>query len=94
MKSSFVYHKIKIKIMIDNDSRYSSWRATSSPAAEVTSVILSLLHEKECCQEKYQIFYTKKKRNETKLVSFNLDYRVSLLVSSRSAFIPVRLSSV
>ena len=48
MKSSFVYHKNKKKIMIDNDSRYSSWRATSSPAAEVTSVILSLpLHEKE-----------------------------------------------
>ena len=34
--------------MIDNDSRYSSWRATSSPAAEVASVILNLpLHEKE-----------------------------------------------
>ena len=48
MKSSFVYHKNKKKIMIDNDSRYSSWRATSSPAAEVTSVILNIpLHEKE-----------------------------------------------
>ena len=34
--------------MIDNDSRHSSWRATSSPAAEVVSVILNLsLHEKE-----------------------------------------------
>ena len=34
--------------MIDNDSGYSSWRATSSPAAEVASVILRLpLHEKE-----------------------------------------------
>ena len=34
--------------MIDNDSRYSSWRATSSLAAEINSVILNLpLHEKE-----------------------------------------------
>ncbi len=34
--------------MIDNDSRYSSWRATSSSAAEAASVILNLpLHEKE-----------------------------------------------
>ena len=34
--------------MIDNDSRYSSWRATSLSAAEVASVILNLpLHEKE-----------------------------------------------
>ena len=48
MKSSFVYHKNKKKIMINNVSRYSSWRATSSPVAEVTSVILILsLHEKE-----------------------------------------------
>lgn len=34
--------------MINNDSRYFSWRATSSSAAEATSVILILLlHEKE-----------------------------------------------
>lgn len=34
--------------MINNDSRYFSWRVTSSLAAEVISVILSLpLHEKE-----------------------------------------------
>lgn len=34
--------------MINNDSRYYSWRATSSPAAVVISVILTLpLHEKE-----------------------------------------------
>ena len=34
--------------MINNVSRYSSWRAISPPAAEVASVILSLpLHEKE-----------------------------------------------
>ena len=48
MKSSFVYHKNKKKIMINNVSRYSSWRATSSPTTEVASVILNLpLHEKE-----------------------------------------------
>lgn len=47
-KSSFVYHKNKLKLMINNDSRYFSWRATSLPAAEVISVILILpLHEKE-----------------------------------------------
>ena len=34
--------------MINNDSRYFSWRAASSPAAEVASVILRLpLHEKQ-----------------------------------------------
>ena len=34
--------------MINNDSRYFSWRATSSSAAEAISVILNLpLHEKE-----------------------------------------------
>ena len=34
--------------MIDNDSRYLSWRATSSPATEDASVILNLpLYEKE-----------------------------------------------
>ena len=34
--------------MINNDSRYSSWRATSSSAAEFASVILNIpLHEKE-----------------------------------------------
>ncbi len=33
--------------MINNDSRYFSWRATSSPVTEPISVILSLpLHEK------------------------------------------------
>ena len=80
--------------MINNSSRYSSWRATSSPAAEVASVILSLLHEKRVLLRKVSdFFYAKKKRNETKFVSFNSDYRISLLVSSRSAFIPVRLSS-
>ena len=93
MKSSFVYHKIKIKIMINNGSRYSFWRATSSPAAEVASVILSLLHEKRVLLRKVSDFFMQKKRNETKFVSFNSDYRISLLVSSRSAFIPVRLSS-
>ena len=79
--------------MIDNDSRYFSWQATSSPAAEVASVILSLLHEKRVLLRKVPDFLHKKKRNEAKLVSFNPDYRISLLVSSRSAFIPVRLSS-
>ena len=47
-KSSFVYHKNKLKLMINNDSRYFSWRAASSLAAEIVSVILILpLHEKE-----------------------------------------------
>lgn len=71
------------------------WRATSSPAAEVASVILSLLHEKKSAIKKSIRFFfmQKKKRNETKFVSFNSDYHISLLVSPRSAFIPVRLSS-